>query len=159
MKPLATNTFPSLSVDGDFWESTPLTRLTEAQWELLCDGCARCCLQKLEDAQTGAVYYTRVACRLLDLSRCRCLAYGRRFDRVPTCLELTPDTILQHEWLPHTCAYRLLAQGHPLPYWHPLISKDAASVHGAGISVRDWALSENHVPENRYVDYIIALDK
>jgi uncharacterized cysteine cluster protein YcgN (CxxCxxCC family) len=132
--------------------------MTSAQWEMLCDGCARCCLQKLEDTGTGTVYYTRVACRLLDLSGCRCLAYEQRFTLVPTCLELTPDNILQHQWLPSTCAYRRLAQGRPLPHWHPLISKDATSVHTAGISVRDWAVSENHVPENRYADHIIVLD-
>lgn len=159
MKPLATNKLPPSSVDEAFWESTPLNQLTAVQWELLCDGCARCCLQKLEDTQTGVVHYTRIACRLLDLSRCRCLAYGQRFELVPTCLALTPDTILQHKWLPTTCAYRLLAQGRPLPHWHPLISKDAAGIHTAGISVRDWALSENHVSENRFADYIIALDE
>ena len=146
-------------IDAAFWETTPLDQMTPVQWERLCDGCARCCLQKLEDTDTGTVYYTRVACRLLDISRCRCLAYKQRFALVPTCLRLTPHNILQHQWLPSTCAYHRLASGQQLPPWHPLISQDEDSTHRAGISVRDYALSEHHVPENRYLDYIIVLDE
>ena len=150
---------PAGRADAHYWETAPLGQMTPAQWEGLCDGCARCCLQKLEDADTGTVHYTRVACRLLDISRCRCLAYDQRFSLVNACVRLTPHNILAHRWLPATCAYLRLALGRPLPPWHPLISKDADSPHRAGISVRDYALSEHHVPESRYMDLIITLDE
>lgn len=159
MKQPTTNSSSSYDEDSAFWETTPLDQWTTAQWERLCDGCARCCLQKLEDADTGAIYNTRVACRLLDLSCCRCLAYGERFTLVPGCVKLTPQNILQHYWLPSTCAYYRLACGQQLPPWHSLISGDGDSTHQAGVSVRDYALSEHHVPVNRYMDFIITLDK
>ena len=135
-----------------FWETTPLTQMTREQWEALCDGCGRCCLQKFTDGKTGKVTYTWVSCYLLDTCQCRCTDYGNRTTLVPDCLVLTPDQIPRLRWLPRTCAYRRLSEGKPLNAWHPLVSGDPESVHRAGISVRDKAISEVHVhPED--VDY------
>jgi uncharacterized cysteine cluster protein YcgN (CxxCxxCC family) len=125
-----------------FWRQ-PLSRLSEQEWESLCDGCGRCCLHKVEDHHSGETFYTRAACRLLDCDSCRCSDYGRRSERVPTCLRITPRNLTTlSRWLPVTCAYRLLAEGRELPPWHPLISGDPDSVHAAGISVRRLAIPE-----------------
>lgn len=128
-----------------FWENTTLEQLTPDQWEALCDGCGRCCLQKLRHPTTGKVQYTWVACYLLDIETCRCTDYALRHILVPDCLELTAATIPALRWLPRTCAYRLVAEKKPLPPWHPLISGDPHSVQTAGISVRNRAISEQFV--------------
>lgn len=128
-----------------FWKDKTLDQLTPEQWEALCDGCGRCCLQKLKNPTTGKVYYTWVACRLLDIHQCRCRDYPRRHDLVPDCERLKPARIPKLRWLPRTCAYRLIAEGKPLYDWHPLVSGDPDSVHTAGISVRDRAISELYV--------------
>ncbi len=120
---------------GAFWEK-PLAELTPAEWESLCDGCGRCCLVKLEDADTGHLHFTAIACRLLDVETCRCADYARRRRRVRDCLKLTPDLAASLAWLPPTCAYRLRADGKPLAWWHPLVSGSPETVHEAGISVR-----------------------
>ena len=120
-----------------FWRLKPLEAMTAAEWESLCDGCVRCCLVKLEDEDTGEVAYTDVGCTLLEGDSCRCRDYGGRQARVPDCVRLTPDAVRTLSWLPPTCAYRLLAEGRDLPWWHPLVSGDPETVHGAGISVRD----------------------
>jgi uncharacterized protein len=139
-----------------FWENIPLTRMTKAEWEALCDGCGKCCLNKLEDEETGAVALTRVACRLLDGESCACAQYPIRHQFVPECIVLTPKTIKDNlYWLPRTCAYRLLYQGMPLFDWHPLISGDRESVHRAGQSVRGITIPEFEVPEDEWEDHII----
>lgn len=138
-----------------FWETTPLAEMTREQWESLCDGCARCCLEKLEDARAGLLYFTRVACQLLDLERCRCADYVRRAQLVPDCLMLTPDLGRNFRWLPVTCAYRLIHEGSPLFHWHPLVSGDPDSVHRAGISVRGLAIAKADAPDHILEDHII----
>jgi uncharacterized cysteine cluster protein YcgN (CxxCxxCC family) len=125
-----------------FWETTPLSEMTQAQWEALCDGCAKCCLEKLEDVDTRRIVYTNVACRLLDRGTCRCTDYTNRSKVVPTCVTLTLAVLGDPYWLPATCAYRLLAEGQPLPDWHPLLTGDPSSVAKAGQGVGGWVISE-----------------
>ena len=130
-----------------FWE-LPLHRHNRDEWEALCDGCGKCCLHKVEDADSGEIYMTNVACKLLDLRTGRCSDYKHRRNYVPDCVALTPKLAGRLPWLPETCAYRLRAEGQPLPEWHYLISGDAQAVHAAGASViapagKIRAISEN----------------
>ncbi|MGR3484178.1 MAG: YcgN family cysteine cluster protein [Paracoccaceae bacterium] len=137
-----------------FW-TLPLDALTRAEWEALCDGCGKCCLNKLEDDETGEVHLTRVACRLLDGATCRCGDYARRFQRVPECIRLDPVTIERHHyWLPQTCAYRLRHDGAPLPDWHPLLTGDPASPHAAGVSLIGRTVPEDGVDDD-WEPYVI----
>ncbi|NRB02793.1 MAG: YcgN family cysteine cluster protein [Rhodobacteraceae bacterium] len=139
-----------------FWERKPLKKMSPKEWEALCDGCGKCCLNKIEDAETGEVALTRIACRLLDDETCKCAHYEMRRKFVPDCLSLTINTIQDHMyWLPQTCAYRLLAEKKPLPDWHPLITGDPDSVHYAGISMQGMTCSEMDVHEDDWEDYII----
>ncbi|SDW24143.1 YcgN family cysteine cluster protein [Roseicitreum antarcticum] len=139
-----------------FWENVPLSKMTPAEWEALCDGCGKCCLNKLEDADTGEVFFTNVACRLLDGDSCRCGNYAIRKSLVPECVVLTPKSIAKVAyWLPQTCAYRLLYHDLPLFDWHPLVSGDAETVHAAGESVRGWSVPEFEVDEEDWEDHII----
>ena len=124
-----------------FW-TLPIERLTRDEWEALCDGCGNCCLHKAEDEDTGAIYPTNVACKLLDIPSARCSDYPNRKRHVPDCLKLNPRLALTIDWLPDTCAYRLRADDQPLPDWHYLVCGDAEAVHQAGISVRGRAISE-----------------
>jgi uncharacterized cysteine cluster protein YcgN (CxxCxxCC family) len=124
-----------------FWE-LPIAALTRDEWEALCDGCGQCCLHKAEDEDTGVIYPTNVACRLLDLNTGQCSDYKHRKRQVPDCLKLNPALAASIAWLPDTCAYRLRADGQPLAEWHYLISGDRESVHRAGVSVRGKAISE-----------------
>lgn len=126
-----------------YWKRKSLSEMTDEEWEGLCDGCALCCMHKLEDEETGEVYYTDVACRLLDLDTCRCVDYARRAREVAECFVLSADEPAMFAWLPATCAYRRLANGQDLPEWHPLITGDPGSVVEAGISVKGKAVSEN----------------
>ena len=125
-----------------FWQRKRLDEMTRAEWESLCDGCGKCCLNKLEYDDTGEVAYTDVACKLLDLKTCRCSNYAKRKSLVPDCEVLTPEAVARFNWLPSTCAYRLLWEGKDLADWHPLVSGDPDSVHRAGMSVRGRVISE-----------------
>ena len=139
-----------------FWERKKLDQMSREEWEALCDGCGKCCLNKLEDEDSGEVALTRVACRLLDDATCRCAQYDIRHQFVPDCIVLRPDNLDSHAyWMPQTCAYRLLWQGKPLPEWHPLISGTAESVHKAGVSMQHRMLSEFETPEEDWEDHII----
>ncbi|MDT1061052.1 YcgN family cysteine cluster protein [Paracoccus sp. CPCC 101403] len=138
-----------------FWE-LPLNRLKPDEWEALCDGCGKCCLNKIEYEDTGELAFTRVACKLLDGHSCQCSNYAERHKFVPDCIVLTPKKLKEIAWwLPATCAYRLRSEGKPLYPWHYLISGDRESVHQAGISIRDRTVSELTVTEDDWDDYII----
>ncbi|MCL7462622.1 YcgN family cysteine cluster protein [Pseudomonas sp. NW5] len=138
-----------------FWERKMLAEMSEAEWESLCDGCGLCCLHKLEDEEDGSVYYTRIACKLLDLQSCRCSDYAERHRQVPDCIRLTPAQADQFNWLPATCAYRLLAQGQPLPDWHHLVCGDPDAVHAARISQAGRMLREGAVAEEDWEEHLI----
>ena len=124
-----------------FWEK-PLESLSRPEWEALCDGCGKCCLHKLEDDISGEVHATNIACKLLDRHSCRCSNYRGRRAFVPDCIRLTAEKVPTFAWLPSTCAYRLRAEGRPLPDWHYLISGDRETVHEVGMSARGWTVSE-----------------
>jgi uncharacterized cysteine cluster protein YcgN (CxxCxxCC family) len=126
----------------NFWEK-PLAELDRAEWEALCDGCGKCCLHKVEDETTGKVYPTNVACRLLDRETARCTNYRGRKAFVPDCIRLSAASIGSYGWLPSTCAYRLRAEGKPLPEWHYLLCGDREAVHRAGMSIRGWTVAES----------------
>jgi len=139
-----------------FWERVPMKNLSPREWEALCDGCGKCCLNKLEDEDTGEVAFTRVACRLLDCETCRCGQYEIRHQFVPECVQLTPQNISKIAyWMPASCAYRLVYEGKALNDWHPLVSGTTQSVHDAGMSVRGWTVPEFEVPEEEWEDHII----
>jgi uncharacterized protein len=136
-----------------FWIGKTLAELTPAQWEALCDGCGRCCLQKLKNPTTGKVYHTWVSCFLLDIETGRCSKYAQRHALVPDCLKLEPANIVKLRWLPRTCAYRRVAEGKDLPDWHPLVTGDPESVCAAGFSVRRRAICETHVHPDDLINF------
>ncbi len=125
-----------------FWETTSLAELDATQWEALCDGCGKCCLNKLIDEETDELVFTNVACDLLNLKSCQCSDYANRFRKVPDCIQLTAGQIAEFAWLPDTCGYRRLAEGRPLPDWHPLLTGSRSAMHAAGQSVRGKAIPE-----------------
>lgn len=138
-----------------FWKTRSLAQMSAEQWESLCDGCGRCCLNKLEDWDTGEIFHTNVACRLLDGETCRCRDYENRFEQVPDCLQLSPSALRKINWLPPTCAYRLVEEGKDLAWWHPLVSGDTQTVHLAGISVRGRTVSEDDVDPEEYEGHLV----
>ncbi|CUH69278.1 hypothetical protein TL5118_03237 [Thalassovita autumnalis] len=145
-----------LNLRKNFWEKVPLTKMSRPEWEALCDGCGKCCLNKLEDEDTGQVALTNVACRLLDDQTCQCSQYPIRHNFVPECIVLSPDNMEQNlYWMPETCAYKLMWNGQPLPDWHPLKTGDPESVHKAGVSMRGRTVPEFEVDDDEWEDHII----
>jgi uncharacterized cysteine cluster protein YcgN (CxxCxxCC family) len=139
-----------------FWLEKPLNQMSRDEWESLCDGCGRCCLHKLEDEDTGEIFFTRMACRLLDVATCRCTDYQNRRAKVPECLDLRAG-FKEFHWLPSTCAYRLLAEGRPLFPWHPLITGDPDSVRQVGIAVSPFAIPEDLAsdPAEHVIEWLV----
>jgi uncharacterized protein len=146
-----------MSAAKPFWETKSLTQMTAHEWESLCDGCGKCCLNKLEFEDTGEIAFTNVACKLLDLHSCQCSNYPQRKKFVPDCVKLSPKNIDRIRWMPASCAYRLLAEGKPLEPWHPLISGSHETVHTAGISMRGRAVSESLLSDtlDELEDYVL----
>jgi len=140
----------------NFWKTKTLNEMTSDEWESLCDNCGKCCLVKLEDEDTEEIYFTNVVCDLIVLDNCRCSRYLERCTLVPECLDLKQEANFKdYTWLPKTCAYRLLADGKPLPSWHPLITNDSDSVHEAGVSIRSYAVKESEIGDDDLQNYII----
>lgn len=148
-----------MPADPPFWKRKKMTEMTSEEWESLCDGCARCCLYKLEDEDTGRIYHTNVVCRLLDTHACACTDYPHRSTQNTECLTLTPKLARKLRWMPETCAYRLVAAGQDLPDWHHLVCGDREEVHRRGISVRGQVLSEREVDMDHLEDYVIDDDE
>jgi uncharacterized protein len=138
-----------------FWKTVSLAEMTPAQWESLCDGCGRCCLNKLMYEDTGEIAWTDVACKLLDGDSCRCSDYPNRHARVPDCQALTAENVPGLTWLPVSCGYRLVAEGRDLYWWHPLVSGDPNSVHAAGISVSGRTRNEGDMSVEDLEDHVV----
>ncbi|MBL4646366.1 MAG: YcgN family cysteine cluster protein [Rhizobiales bacterium] len=138
-----------------FWETKSLDEMDAQEWESLCDGCGRCCLNKVEDWDTGEIIWTNLACTLLDMKACNCKDYPNRQAKVPDCLQLTPKSVREITWLPASCAYARVRDDLPLLWWHPLVSGDPNTVHQAGISVRGQVSSEDGVPLEKYEDHVV----
>jgi uncharacterized cysteine cluster protein YcgN (CxxCxxCC family) len=143
-----------------FWKTKTLEEMTAAEWESLCDGCGKCCLSKLEDEDTGEIYWTTVACHLLHVGTCRCKDYEHRKSLVPDCVQLTPEHVRTIDWLPSTCAYRLVAEGHDLYWWHHLVSGSRETVHEAGISIRGrvTAFDSDLAEDEEFFDHVVEAE-
>ncbi len=140
-----------------FWRRKTMKNMTQDEWESLCDGCGRCCLKKLQEQGTGRTYHTDVGCRLLNSESCRCTDYDNRTAHVKDCVSLTAGNIDRLAWLPPTCAYKLVAAGQDLYWWHPLVSGDPETVHQAGVSVRGKVgANEFFVPDRDLADHIVS---
>lgn len=142
-------------MSSNFWEEKSLSEMTKEEWESLCDGCGRCCLNKLEDEDSGEIYFTNVACKLLDTEQCCCSDYENRMNSMPECMILSFDNHTALDVMPSTCAYRLLQQGKPLPEWHPLITGNKESVIDAGMSVTGKVISEEHIHYEQLPEHLI----
>lgn len=139
-----------------FWETKKLSEMTPQEWESLCDGCGKCCLEKFVFKEDGVLIFTNIACRLLDRETCRCRHYADRSKYVPECRPLLPETIRKSYWLPKTCAYRLLSENKTLPQWHPLVSGTPLSVHTAEMSAAGRCVPPK--PEEEFENYIVEWD-
>lgn len=145
-----------MSKNLPFWNTIALTDMSTEQWESLCDGCGLCCLNKLENEDDGEIYYTNVACRLLETDHCKCRHYLDRAKHVEHCMILTPTNLGDSlRWLPNTCAYKRLAQKQSLPDWHPLLTGNANSVHAAGISACGRCVSETTIDLDEIEEHVV----
>lgn len=141
--------------DKAFWKAKSMQKFSSSEWESICDGCGRCCLQKLEDEDSGEVYYTDVVCRYFDEAKCQCTEYDKRSVLVPRCVKLNYEDIERFHWLPSTCSYKVLHDTGELPKWHPLVTGDSDSVHKAGISIRGKVISETDIDEELWEEQVI----
>lgn len=149
--------FDMKKVEQPWWESTPLSAMSETQWESLCDGCGKCCLVKIQDAQTERIYFTDVACQLLDCNSGRCQNYTQRQAIVPDCVKLSKDNLEDLSWMPPDCAYRRLYEHKPLLSWHPLVTGNANSTNDYGAGVAGMPLvSELEVEDNELEDHVVT---
>lgn len=138
-----------------FWEDKTLEQMSAEEWEALCDGCGRCCLIKLEDEDTGEIITSDVHCRLLNSDTCKCVDYPHRKKKVPDCIKLTPQNVREIKWIPVSCAYRRLAEGRGLAWWHPLISGDPETVEAIGVSVRGRTVNEGYVKPGEWEGHAV----
>ena len=139
-----------------FWKIKSLAQMSAAEWESVCDGCAKCCLQQLEDEQTGQLVFTDVACDLLDDGNCRCSDYTHRSIRVASCMTLTTENVEQcAEFAPPSCAYRLLIEGQDLPAWHHLVSGSRETIHLTGNSVQGRVRFQRDTDPQKLEDYVV----
>ena len=145
-----------MTLPPNFWKGKTLEQLSPEEWEALCDGCGQCCLFKLEDEDSGDLYLTNVVCRFLDQQTCQCQVYAERHQAVPTCVQLTPQNVLELKWIPPTCAYKRVAEGKPLPKWHPLISGDKQSIQKTEHFVGGRVISECEVDMDDLENYVIS---
>lgn len=137
-----------------FWDEKTLEEMTVVEWESLCDGCGRCCLMKLEDEDTSEIFTSDVHCRLLDGESCKCSDYPNRLAKVPDCIKLNPENVRSISWIPKTCAYRRIAEGKGLAWWHPLISGDPETVIAVGVSVRGRTINEDKVKPGEWESHL-----
>jgi len=163
-KPHHESSTTNAAANGDsltpyYWKSKSLGEMTLLEWEYLCDGCGKCCLYILQDTITGRSFYTRVACRLMDIASCRCRCYENRLERQSRCTILTPENIEELDCLPSTCAYKRVARGQSLDWWHPLVSGNPGTVHLAGASILGKAVSGQSIPTEQLVNYISRDDE
>lgn len=147
---------PGQDNERPFWERKTLEAMTPQEWESLCDGCGRCCTHKLEDEDTGEVFATQIACRLLDGEQCLCSDYANRLEQVPDCLQVTSEIARTANWLPSSCAYRRVAEGRGLAWWHHLVSGSRETVHTAGVSVRGRVMPEQIIDPHDYEEHIVT---
>lgn len=138
-----------------FWETKSLAEMTRKEWESLCDGCAKCCLHKLEDTDSGEVWYTRVVCKYLDQEKCQCTVYSKREKLVHDCMVLSLDNLADLDWMPGTCAYRLVHEGKPLPAWHPLLTGNRNDIIATDNTVTGKVISEEYVHVDGFEEHII----
>ncbi len=128
-----------------FWETEKLNNLNKRKWEMLCDGCAKCCLHKAEDVENKKFYQTDLACKLLDINTGKCKDYENRHKYVPDCVKLSAQNVKKLDWLPKTCSYRLISEGEKLPHWHHLICNSVNEIHNANASIKGRVISEKNV--------------
>ena len=141
-----------------YWETVPFDQLNQEQWESICDGCGQCCAHKLQDEDTDEVFLTNIVCQYLDTQKCQCSVYGDRHTFVPDCIKITPENAKELSWIPETCGYKLLANGKPLPDWHPLVTGDRQSTATANMSIRNKVISEADIDIDDLEDYLVEDD-
>jgi uncharacterized cysteine cluster protein YcgN (CxxCxxCC family) len=153
-----------------YWDTTPLEYMSDEQWEALCDGCGKCCLNKfIDDEETDAgmqstehlkqgetIHFTNIVCGLLNTKTCSCSQYEKRTELVPDCVKLTKDNLDSIFYMPTSCSYRRLHEGRGLPSWHPLLNRGKkAAMHKAGMSIRGKTVFDHDVDLEKFEDYIV----